>query len=43
MAPALALVLGVLAYPLAWEIWTSLTNFSSRGGGAAFVLSLIHI
>ncbi len=38
MAPALALVLGVLAYPLAWEIWTSLTNFSSRGaGGAAFV------
>ncbi len=38
MAPALALVLGVLAYPLAWEIWTSLTNFSSRGaGGVAFV------
>ncbi len=38
MAPALALVLGVLAYPLGWEIWISLTSFSSRGdGGAAFV------
>lgn len=31
MAPALALVLGVLAYPVAWEIWISLTSFSSRG------------
>jgi ABC-type sugar transport system permease subunit len=38
MAPALALVLGMLAYPLGWEIWISLTSFSSRGdGGAAFV------
>lgn len=38
MAPTLALVLGVLAYPLGWEIWISLTSFSSRGdGGAAFV------
>lgn len=30
MAPAIALVLGVLAYPLGWEIWISLTDFSSR-------------
>lgn len=38
MAPALALVLGVLAYPVAWEIWISLTSFSSRGdAGPAFV------
>jgi multiple sugar transport system permease protein len=38
LAPAVLLVLGVLAYPLAWEVWISLTDFSSRGGGeAAFV------
>ena len=38
MAPAGALVLGVLAYPVAWEIWASLTDFSSRAeGGPAFV------
>ncbi len=38
MAPALVLVLGVLAYPLAWEVWISLTNFSSRAeGGPAYV------
>ncbi len=30
MAPAILLVLGVLAYPLGWEIWISLTDFSSR-------------
>jgi multiple sugar transport system permease protein len=29
-APAILLVLGVLAYPLGWEIWISLTDFSSR-------------
>ncbi len=29
MAPALLLVLGVLAYPLAWEVWVSLTNLGS--------------
>jgi multiple sugar transport system permease protein len=32
MAPALVLVLGVLAYPVAWEIWISLTDFSTTGG-----------
>ncbi len=38
MAPALVLVLGVLAYPVAWETWVSLTNFSSRAaGGPVFV------
>lgn len=33
MTPALVLVLGVLAYPVAWEAWVSLTNFSSRAEG----------
>lgn len=33
MGPALLLVLGVLAYPVAWEVWVSLTNFSSRADG----------
>ena len=38
MAPALLLVLGVLAYPVAWEVWISLTSFSSRTeGGPEFV------
>ncbi len=38
MAPALVLVLGVLAYPLGWEIWISLTDFSSRSTASpAFV------
>jgi multiple sugar transport system permease protein len=32
MAPAMLLVLGVLAYPVAWEVWISLTDFSSRAG-----------
>ena len=37
MAPALLLVLGVLAYPLAWEVWISLTSFSVREQGREFV------
>ena len=38
MAPALVLVLGVLSYPLAWEVWVSLTDFSAqRGTGPDFV------
>jgi multiple sugar transport system permease protein len=38
MAPALVLVLGVLAYPIAWEAWISLTDLSSHLQGApAFV------
>jgi multiple sugar transport system permease protein len=35
MAPSLLLVLGVLAYPVAWEVWVSLTDFSSHSTGAA--------
>jgi multiple sugar transport system permease protein len=30
MAPAVALVGGVLAYPLAWEVWVSFTGFSTQ-------------
>jgi multiple sugar transport system permease protein len=30
MSPALLLVAGVLAYPVAWEIWVSFSNLSSR-------------
>ncbi|MBI3458236.1 MAG: hypothetical protein HY002_20900 [Candidatus Rokubacteria bacterium] len=26
MSPALLLVFGILAYPVAWEIWASLTD-----------------
>jgi ABC-type sugar transport system permease subunit len=38
MAPALLLVVGVLAYPVAWEVWVSLTDFSSRAeGGPGYV------
>jgi multiple sugar transport system permease protein len=28
LAPSIILVLGILAYPLAWEVWTSFTNRS---------------
>ncbi len=38
MAPALLLVLAVFAYPVAWEVWVSFTDFSSRAeGGPEFV------
>jgi len=37
MAPALLLVLGVLAYPISWEIWVSFTGLSSHGGTRGFV------
>jgi multiple sugar transport system permease protein len=33
MAPAFALVLGVLVYPTVWEAWMSLTDFSTAGAG----------
>ncbi|OLC14039.1 MAG: hypothetical protein AUH29_11135 [Candidatus Rokubacteria bacterium 13_1_40CM_69_27] len=42
MAPALLLVLGVLAYPLGWEVWISLTNFSSRAEGAPVFVGLAN-
>ena len=37
MAPALILVAGVLAYPLAWEIWVSFTAFSTHAATTEFV------
>src|SRR5438046_9838881 len=37
MAPAVGLVALVMAYPVAWEVWTSLTSFSVRSEGRAFV------
>jgi multiple sugar transport system permease protein len=37
MAPAVLLVLGVLAYPIGWEVWVSFTGLSSRGGSRGFV------
>jgi ABC-type sugar transport system permease subunit len=37
LAPATLLVAGVLAYPVAWEAWTSLTSFSSRSDSREFV------
>jgi multiple sugar transport system permease protein len=38
MAPAVLLMAGVLAYPVAWEVWTSFTDLSPLNeGGAGFV------
>ncbi|MGH7389388.1 MAG: carbohydrate ABC transporter permease [Candidatus Rokuibacteriota bacterium] len=38
LAPTLLLLLGVLGYPLAWEVWTSLTDLSPlKEGPRAFV------
>ncbi len=37
LAPAALLVLVVLAYPIAWEIWVSLTSLASRAGSPTFV------
>jgi ABC-type sugar transport system permease subunit len=37
LAPSLILVLGVLAYPLAWEVWTSFTNHSVELGTTRYV------
>jgi multiple sugar transport system permease protein len=37
LAPALVLVAGVLAYPVAWEVWVSLTSFASRHDHRTFV------
>jgi multiple sugar transport system permease protein len=38
MLPAFLFVLGMLAYPVAWQVWTSLTNFSVfLDGPPAFV------
>ena len=37
LAPAILLVLVVLAYPIAWEVWISLTSLASRGEAPTFV------
>jgi multiple sugar transport system permease protein len=37
LAPAAVLVFGVLAYPLAWEVWLSLTNRVVREPSTSFV------
>src|SRR5262245_49319848 len=37
MAPAVGLIALVMAYPVAWEIWISLTSFSVREQGREFV------
>jgi multiple sugar transport system permease protein len=42
MSPALLLVAGVLAYPVAWEIWVSLSNLSSRLEGPPRLIGLAN-
>jgi len=37
MAPALLVVAVVMAYPVAWEVWTSFTAFSVRDEGRSFI------
>ncbi len=37
LVPAAALTLGLLAYPVAWEVWLSLTNFSVSHPTPAYV------
>ena len=37
MAPAVGLIALVMAYPIAWEIWVSLTSFSVREQGREFI------
>lgn len=37
MAPALALVLGVLAYPIVWQVWLSFTNRSVQHASTYFI------
>ncbi|HEY7650575.1 MAG TPA: sugar ABC transporter permease [Methylomirabilota bacterium] len=37
MGPALVLVLGVLAYPVGWEVWVSLTSLSGRSESRVFL------
>jgi multiple sugar transport system permease protein len=37
MAPAVFLVVGVLAYPVGWEVWVSLTSLAGRSESRGFV------
>jgi multiple sugar transport system permease protein len=40
MAPAVVLVAGVMAYPVGWEVWVSLTDFSPLNDGPARFVGL---
>lgn len=42
MTPALLLVLAVLAYPVGWEVWVSLTDFSSHSVGPPVFVGLAN-
>jgi multiple sugar transport system permease protein len=42
MVPALLLVFGIMAYPVAWQVWVSLTNFSSQADGAPMWVGLAN-
>jgi len=42
LAPALLLLFGVLAYPVGWEVWVSLTDFSSLKGNPAEFIGFEH-
>src|SRR5260370_17765573 len=42
MAPSLLLGLGVLAYPVEWEVWVSLTDCSSHSTSAAALVGLAN-
>lgn len=42
LLPTLLMVLGVLAYPVAWEAWTSLTDLSPELTGAARFVGLAN-
>jgi multiple sugar transport system permease protein len=37
MTPVIVLVVGVLVYPVGWEVWVSFTGFSSRADATGFV------
>jgi multiple sugar transport system permease protein len=42
LAPALLLLAVVLAYPIAWEVWISLTDFSPQNDGPARFVGLAN-
>jgi ABC-type sugar transport system permease subunit len=42
MAPAMLLMAGMLAYPVAWEVWTSFTDLSPLNEGSARFVGLAN-
>src|SRR5437773_4766513 len=42
LAPALLLLLTVLAYPVGWEVWTSVTDLSPLKSGAPEFVGLAN-